>query len=586
MASGYTRQSAANITPGLPIQSADINNEFNQLVSAFGIVTGHDHSGSSPGTGAPINASTAITGTLPVIHGGTGGTTSTGSGAVVLQTNPQINNIYATTPILHEGLGGIIYHNAHTFCKGDYTYLHSADPSLGIVATITGAVTPGNTPGVRFTLSAVNYDCTYTVLVADTNNDIALGIALAIENNSSLRTALALSLDQQGFGQGDPFQIGAAAQTSLNTFAFNAPWVAGNTATPISNGTTTVTLTDIQTGGATPRMDGGPFPIYTRWYPVGYVLANGDQGPIITCQHRIGAAGYIQTSFIKNVFTAATSNQIQFGNYITGTTDIRMTIGSGISTYPGPGDQGAGIIAAQKFYSVTAAGVDNILVVDTTSVGNAAYMSLKQAGVERYTIASTNAHDFNIRDVVNGANFFTYNGTTAQLRMGTSTQLVLTNGGGVSIGGVGSSDIANSLTFQGTTLEANYILELPNNAAKKAKANAWDTYSDSRIKTNVNSIDDGLALVRELNPVHFNQHNSSHDENGNLIIEEEYKETFGLIAQEVYKILPAIVNSSDDTNELWGLDYARLTAYLVAAIKDLSVQNKELLSRIELLESK
>lgn len=49
-------------------------------------------------TGLPIDAGT--TGTLPVARGGTGGTTSTGTGAVVLATNPTITNPTMTTPTL------------------------------------------------------------------------------------------------------------------------------------------------------------------------------------------------------------------------------------------------------------------------------------------------------------------------------------------------------------------------------------------------------------------------------------------------------------------------------------------------------
>src|ERR1041385_293815 len=73
MAAGYTRQSAGNIQAGLPIQSADLNNEFNQLQSAFDTTTGHDHSGSASGTGAKIALATSVTGVLPVANGGTGG---------------------------------------------------------------------------------------------------------------------------------------------------------------------------------------------------------------------------------------------------------------------------------------------------------------------------------------------------------------------------------------------------------------------------------------------------------------------------------------------------------------------------------
>lgn len=75
MATGYTRQSSANIQAGLEIKSADLNNEFNAIEAANHNTTGHDHSGSATGTGAKIPLASAVSGTLPIANGGTGRTT-------------------------------------------------------------------------------------------------------------------------------------------------------------------------------------------------------------------------------------------------------------------------------------------------------------------------------------------------------------------------------------------------------------------------------------------------------------------------------------------------------------------------------
>src|SRR6266487_3196150 len=90
MSTGYTRQAAANIASGLTIASADLNAEFNQAQSAFDIATGHDHSGSSAGTGAKVLLTSSVSGVLPVVNGGTGVTTSTGTGSTVLSASPTL----------------------------------------------------------------------------------------------------------------------------------------------------------------------------------------------------------------------------------------------------------------------------------------------------------------------------------------------------------------------------------------------------------------------------------------------------------------------------------------------------------------
>lgn len=69
---GYTRQSIADIVDGEDILAGPLNNEFNQLQSAFHATTGHAHDGNS-GSGPKINLTTSVTGILPVANGGVGG---------------------------------------------------------------------------------------------------------------------------------------------------------------------------------------------------------------------------------------------------------------------------------------------------------------------------------------------------------------------------------------------------------------------------------------------------------------------------------------------------------------------------------
>lgn len=112
MAAGYTRQAAATISSGLTIASADLNAEFNQAQAAFDITSGHDHSGSAAGTGAKIILTSAVSGILPVANGGTGVTTSTGTGSVVLSASPTLTGTLtaagiSTSGTIYSGNGNI-----------------------------------------------------------------------------------------------------------------------------------------------------------------------------------------------------------------------------------------------------------------------------------------------------------------------------------------------------------------------------------------------------------------------------------------------------------------------------------------------
>ena len=86
-------------------------------------------------------------------------------------------------------------------------------------------------------------------------------------------------------------------------------------------------------------------------------------------------------------------------------------------------------------------------------------------------------------------------------------------------------------------------------------------FSDARLKDNIETLEDGLAKVEQLRGVTYTR---------------DGKENIGVIAQEIEKILPEIVLTADDEMGTKSVDYSRITAVLIEAVKELSAKIKEL----------
>lgn len=127
------------------------------------------------------------------------------------------------------------------------------------------------------------------------------------------------------------------------------------------------------------------------------------------------------------------------------------------------------------------------------------------------------------------------------------------------------------------TGQITYRLQLPNTNDNGGKgiARAWPTYSSIRWKTNIEPIKDPIEKIKQLNGVYYDwdkEHGGGHD--------------IGMIAEDVGKVIPEVVSYEENKKDATGLDYARLVALLVEAVKDQqkAIENQQ--KQIEELKSK
>jgi len=85
-------------------------------------------------------------------------------------------------------------------------------------------------------------------------------------------------------------------------------------------------------------------------------------------------------------------------------------------------------------------------------------------------------------------------------------------------------------------------------------ADAWTVYSSKRWKTNIKPIDDAMKKVQQLQGVSFDWKKSG-------------KHDIGLVAEEVAEVIPEVVGHAPGDQAARSVDYARLVAVLIEAIK-------------------
>lgn len=100
--------------------------------------------------------------------------------------------------------------------------------------------------------------------------------------------------------------------------------------------------------------------------------------------------------------------------------------------------------------------------------------------------------------------------------------------------------------------------------------NHVDYPSSRRLKTNIESIDRALEKVQRLRGVTFDWKN-------------DRRHDIGLVAEEVGEVIPEIVTYEENGKDAQGLDYSRLVAVLIEAVKEQQGQIEELKAAVKSL---
>ena len=109
------------------------------------------------------------------------------------------------------------------------------------------------------------------------------------------------------------------------------------------------------------------------------------------------------------------------------------------------------------------------------------------------------------------------------------------------------------------------------NSGVNMKAGAFVTYSDERLKENVETLDNALSTIQKLRGVSYDWKKSGQAD-------------IGFIAQEVNEVVPALVYGDDKNG--YGMDYPSMNALLVEAVKQQQDQIENLKKVVEGLRHK
>jgi hypothetical protein len=100
-------------------------------------------------------------------------------------------------------------------------------------------------------------------------------------------------------------------------------------------------------------------------------------------------------------------------------------------------------------------------------------------------------------------------------------------------------------------------------------ADAWTTRSSRRFKTNIKPLEGALEKVEQLQGVYYER-------------KVDGKHEIGVVAEDVAQVVPEVVSRDPKSQEVQGVDYSRLAALLIEAVKSQQAEIQQL--KIQVLQ--